>query len=340
MDRLQRYPTRLWLLSWLLTAFLLAGCPQTPAAEPIEPTRTPMPTFTPTTEVPAADLPATALPVVEPVVALPATTVAQQPVTDVVAVATVPLTPTTAAPLDAPTATSAPAAAEAVVSQDMNVRSGPGTNYAVIGAAQTGTRLLIKGKDPTGAWWQVDYNGQNGWLFGDLVSANNTSAVAVAQDIPAPPPPTATPIPQPTQPPAQPTTAPVEQPTQPPPAPANNYKFNIAVVGKCERQPAGNWFEGKTYIGGQPASGYKVVFSYAPDAPPITSPVVSGPHPGYEGWDAGYYSHIINASGAKAGEWYVWVVDDSGARISAIGHWTSTGPGEGCNQAVVDFDSR
>ncbi|MCB0109257.1 MAG: hypothetical protein KDE53_25215, partial [Caldilineaceae bacterium] len=148
---------------------------------------------------------------------------------------------------------------------------------------------------------------------------------------PAPPPPTNTPVPAPTQAPA---------PTQPPAPPSPTYKFNIVVVSRCERQPAGNWYEGKTYVNGQPASGYKVVFSYAADGPPITSPVVSGPHPGYEGWDAGYYSHIINASGPKAGTWYVWVVDDSGNRISEIGQWTSTGPGDGCNQAVVDFDSR
>lgn len=336
MDRSHRYPTRLWLLSCLLTVFVLAGCPQTPAAQPLEPTRTPMPTFTPTVAVAGGDL---------PVVEAPTTAVAQEPVAQAPAteaaapVATQPVTSTNTPPPAEPTATATAAAAEAVASQGINVRGGPGTNYAIIGAAQAGDRFVIKGKDPTGAWWQITYNGQDGWLFGELVSATNTSAVAVAQNIPAPPPPTATPIPQPTQPPAQPTQPPAAQPTQPP-APSNNYKFNVAVVGKCARQPAGNWFEGKTYINGQPANGYKVVFSYAPDAPPITPPMTTGPHPGYTNWDAGYYSHIINASGAKAGDWYVWVVDDSGARISEIAHWTSTGPGEGCNQAVVDFDSR
>ena len=341
MDRSHRYPPRLWLLSCLLTLFILTGCPQTAAPEPIEPTRTPMPTFTPTVavaegQVPVVEATATALPVVE----LP-TTAPQAPVTNSVPITTVTGAPTVTVPVT-PTvaATPTPAAAEAVVSQDMNVRGGPGTNYPVIGSAPSGTRFVINGKDPTGAWWQVNFNGQAGWLFGELVSANNTSAVAVAQNIPAPPAPTATAIPQPTQPPAAPPTQPPAAQPAPPPAPTNKYKFNVAVVGTCARQPAGNWFEGKTYIGGQPASGYKVVFSYAPDAPPITSPVVSGPHPGYEGWDAGYYSHIINASGPKAGEWYVWVVDDSGARISEIAHWTSTGPGEACNQAVVDFDSR
>jgi uncharacterized protein YraI len=310
-----------------------------PAAEPLDPTRTPIPTFTPTQASPTID--AVATQVSEAPVAV-ATEIAGAPSGDQAAAPTAAqeAVPPTDTPPAEPTATPTPERAIAVAAQGMNVRSGPGTNYAVIGAAQAGDQFMITGKDNSGAWWEVDFNGRAGWLFAQLVTANNSSGVQVAQNIPTPPPATATPVPQPTQPPP-PTAAPAQpaQPTQPPP-PANNYKFNIVVVSKCDRQPAGNWFEGKTYVNGQPASGYKVVFSYAPDAPPITAPVVSGPHPGYEGWDAGYYSHIINASGPKAGNWYVWVVDDSGNRISEIGNWTSTGPGEGCNQAVVDFDSR
>lgn len=332
MKHLQRFARWRMLIGLVGLMIVLAGCPQTPEAPPIAPTRTPMPTFTPTPEGPVIDLAAT-----EAALAAAATASAAQPAANQNPAPTdTPAEPP--APAE-PTATPTPEAAQATVSQGMNVRGGPGTNYQIIGAAQAGDQFVIKGKDPTGAWWQVEYNGRDGWLFGQLVNAQNTGAVAVAQNIPAPPPPTATPIPQPTQPPAQPTQAPAAQPTQPP-APSTNYKFNIVVVSRCERQPAGNWFEGTTYIGGQPANGYKVVFSYAPDAPPITAPVISGPHQGYEGWRTGYYSHIINASNPRAGDWYVWVVDDSGNRISEIGKWSSTGPGDGCNQAIVDFDSR
>jgi len=299
----------------------LTGCLNLMAtdAEPLDPTRTPIPTFTPTDIPPTADVAAT-----EAAQAAMAQATAN-------AAATAAAAPTDTPVPSEPTATPTPDSAVAVVNQGMNVRNGPGTNYSIIGAAQAGDQYVITGKDNSGAWWQVDFNGQSGWLFGQLVTASNSSGVAVAQNIPAPPPPTNTPVPAPTQAPA---------PTQPPAPPSPTYKFNVVVVSRCERQPAGNWFEGKTYVNGQPASGYKVVFSYAADGPPITSPVVTGPHPGYEGWDAGYYSHIINASGPKAGTWYVWVVDDSGNRISEIGQWTSTGPGDGCNQAVVDFDSR
>jgi len=237
-------------------------------------------------------------------------------------------------PKPAPTDTPKPVPAEVVANSQINVRGGPGTNYNIVGAANQGQRFPVKGKNPAGDWWQINFNGQDGWVLGALVTAQNTGAVAIAQNIPQPPPPTATPIPPPTAPPK-----PAEAPAPPQPAKSNN-KFNVVVVSKCERQPAGNWFEGTTYIGGQPQNGYRVVFSFGPDAAPITDPVTSGPHQGYPGWRTGYYSHIIHAHGAEAGTWYVWVVDDTGKRISDIGQWTSTGPGEGCNQAVVDFDSR
>lgn len=328
MERLQRFSPNNLLILCLISTFLLSGCLRMFAsnAEPMEPTRTPIPTFTPT-EIPVEGELVAAPPSANTDTTAPV--VEEQPPTVEVAA------PTDTPPPAEPTATPTPEAAIAVANQGMNVRGGPGTNYQIIGGAQAGDQFVIRGKDNSGAWWQVDYNGRDGWLFAQLVNVSNTDGVAVAQNIPPPPPPTNTPVPPP------PTNTPVPaQPTQPPAPPAPTYKFNVAVVGKCERQPAGNWFEGRTYINGQPANGYKVVFSYAPDGPHVTAPVQSGPHEGYPGWRTGYYSHIINARGAQAGNWFVWVVDDAGNRISEIANWQSTGPGEGCNQAVVDFDSR
>lgn len=125
----------------------------------------------------------------------------------------------------------------------------------------------------------------------------------------------------------------------PTPTPPSAYLFNVAVVRSCDPQPAGNWFQGTVLIAGQPANGYLVTFSDTADGVLTGLPVLSGPHWGYPGWKPGYYSHIIGKP-PRAGTWHVWIVDGSGARISEIGAWTSTGPGDGCNQAVVDFDSR
>jgi hypothetical protein len=310
---------------------LLAGCGGMGAEATPLPTRTPLPTFTPT--------PQEAAPVVDPNAAAQAPAPVQggqdqPPAPQGAEQAQQPAAPPTEAPTPEPTATPVPVAAEVVTNDIINVRGGPGTNYGLVGSAQAGTKFKVTGKNQAGDWWQIDYSGQPGWVFGQLVTATGAEAVAIAQNIPVPP--TAAPPPPPTntpepQPPAEP---------QPTAAPSKNYFFNVQVVSRCDRQPAGNWFEGKTYVGGQPKSGYKVVFSSGPDAGWITEPQTTGPHQGYPGWDQGYYSHIIRPTGPIAGTWYVWVVDDGGQRISEIASFTTTGPGEGCNQAVVDFDSR
>ena len=76
----------------------------------------------------------------------------------------------------------------------MNVRGGPGTNYAIVGAAAAGARLEITGKNAGGDWWRIDYQGQNGWIYAPFVTATNADGVEVA---PTPVPPS-TPVPPPT----------------------------------------------------------------------------------------------------------------------------------------------
>lgn len=85
---------------------------------------------------------------------------------------------------------------QVVAASALNVRSGPGTDYPIIAALQQSEIANITGKNNSGDWWEIGLaNGQIGWVFGSLVTtAGDTSAVAVAANIP-PPPPTATPAP-------------------------------------------------------------------------------------------------------------------------------------------------
>lgn len=105
-----------------------------------------------------------------------------------------------ATPTPAPTATP-----EGVVltveSQVLNVRTGPGTNYDVIGQLRNGEQLRVLGSNIDFTWAVIEFRGQQGWvstagnlveLFGDLRS------VPLVQ---APPTPTPAP-PTPTQPPS------------------------------------------------------------------------------------------------------------------------------------------
>ena len=62
----------------------------------------------------------------------------------------------------------------------INVREGPGTNYAVLGSAPPGERFVITGKSPgAGDWWQIDIGDRTGWVYGPLVTATNAQSVQV-----------------------------------------------------------------------------------------------------------------------------------------------------------------
>ncbi len=101
----------------------------------------------------------------------------------------------TPAPAEIPTATPAPATAS--VTTPANLRQGPGTDYALAGAFNTGDVATITGKNATGDWWQVTLNtGAAGWVYGPLVTTSGpVESVVVVADIPAPPPVAAAPAP-------------------------------------------------------------------------------------------------------------------------------------------------
>jgi len=88
----------------------------------------------------------------------------------------------------------------------VNVRSGPGTNYSAIGRLQKGQSFPVTGKNPGGDWWQFDYNGRSGWVYGQNVAVTSSDLVQVAANIPAAPTrrPVPTSPPRPTSPPATP----------------------------------------------------------------------------------------------------------------------------------------
>jgi uncharacterized protein YraI len=102
----------------------------------------------------------------------------------------------TAEPLPTATPEAKPLAQAASIA---NLRDGPGINYNLAGSLQPAETAEVLAKNATGDWWQVRLaNGSTGWVFAALVSVSgSTDAVAVAADIPTPPPaaPTATPAP-------------------------------------------------------------------------------------------------------------------------------------------------
>jgi uncharacterized protein YgiM (DUF1202 family) len=85
-----------------------------------------------------------------------------------------------------------------------NVRSGPGTTYAILGGVNAGEQFDVVGKDASAQWLVINYANGQGWIAAFVVTLagdlNNLPIIA------APPPPTAvptaTPRPAATNPPA------------------------------------------------------------------------------------------------------------------------------------------
>jgi hypothetical protein len=79
--------------------------------------------------------------------------------------------------------------ANATVSSDANVRTGPGVSYgSIAGGALSGTRVTIIGRTSDNSWYQVTLPaGQEGWIFATLVTPDSTfdpSSVAVVEVTP------------------------------------------------------------------------------------------------------------------------------------------------------------
>jgi len=211
------------LVGLALAALVVAGCAQaTPKTPAVPPTKTPKPTFTATANAPAAplDMPAATKPPVTPTAAATATAVPSP--------TPVPATPTPAAP-------------KITANQNVNVRGGPGANYAKIGELTAGQSFGIVGKNNAGDWYQFSFNGQQGWVRQDFVTLNGDAGVVqIAQNIPAPPP-TARPAPPP-----QPTAPPAPAAPPPPAAPpAPTYPFSLVKgAERCDPNVGNTYFNG------------------------------------------------------------------------------------------------
>jgi hypothetical protein len=116
----------------------------------------------------------------------------------------VPSAPTSQSPAivtatpDAPAATSAPTVCRATSGVNVNIRSGPSTNYPTIGALFAGTFVEVIGRNTNASWWVLDYNGQQGWVANSVVTLEGPCAnvsIIVPPPSPTPVPPTATPTP-------------------------------------------------------------------------------------------------------------------------------------------------
>ena len=141
-----------------------------------------------------ADQP-TDLPVATQAIIDQVTAAAAQPAATPAAATTEAATPEAATPAAAPegiaTPTPAPApAVPATVTTNANVRSGPGTEFPIIGGTITGQTINIIGRNADATWFLLDFGGATGWVSAELVAnapAADTVPVFNADGTPAAP---------------------------------------------------------------------------------------------------------------------------------------------------------
>jgi len=87
-----------------------------------------------------------------------------------------------------------------VTTYGLNVRTGPGIAYPIVGGLSMGDSVEVVGRNVTGNWLQIDYNGQEGWIAAAYVGLTGSlAAVPEVSALPPPPPmPTSIPTPTPT----------------------------------------------------------------------------------------------------------------------------------------------
>ncbi len=321
----------------LVLALALAGCGMlfgSQAGEEPTPTaeRILLPTFTPTAEGQAPTAVEAAPTEAVVAEAQPAAPVETEPaaVETPVAAEEAPTPEPTPEP---PTAT--PAAKLTVNISDANVRNGPGTQYGLAGAVTQGQTFDIVGKNPEGTWWLFCcVNGQQSWIFGELVSTENAGNVAVAESIPpapavveqAPAPAPAEPQPQPEQP--QP-----EQPAAPPPVAdqcagigGDGCKFKVRN-GPLFANNGGTEIKLQLLFihsgveGGQPQGSYFVAMTKDGAKLPISDGTRSIALDKTQGGLGAFnYEYKIGSGdipgGNVAGQYAMWVLDGNGERDS------------------------
>lgn len=136
------------------------------------------------------------------------------------------------------------------IRQAMNVRTGPDVTYGLLGAANADAVYPVTGANPQYTWWQIDYLGQRGWVYADLVDAAGVEGVLIVGDIP----PSPTPGPTNTPVPPAPTITPIPTPY---------FPFLLVNSGVCEPNPSITYFKGRVqYASGDPFNGACVHVAY------------------------------------------------------------------------------
>lgn len=72
-----------------------------------------------------------------------------------------------------------------VATTDLNIRSGPGPEYPVIGFFAVDDEAILEGCIEGSRWCQISYAGANGWVYSDYLIADNAGVEVIVTERPA-----------------------------------------------------------------------------------------------------------------------------------------------------------
>ncbi|TYR31367.1 DUF1236 domain-containing protein [Mesorhizobium microcysteis] len=72
-----------------------------------------------------------------------------------------------------------------VATTDLNIRSGPGPEYPVIGAIAIDDQAMLGGCIEGSKWCQISYAGAEGWVYSDYLIADNAGVEVIVTERPA-----------------------------------------------------------------------------------------------------------------------------------------------------------
>jgi hypothetical protein len=197
-------------------------------------------------------------------------------------------------------------------------RRGPATTFARIGEAKQGTELMIMGRSPDGAWWQVCcMANQPVWVSADLVEAKgpvDATPLLTPAPTPVPPPPAA---PRPTATPA-PTPMPPFDIARGPEFPIKRDDGTMTILVQVYEGPLDNQ---------HPLGGYQLkVFR---DGVDVTQNVVSFDDRDFDATlavEGGFkYNLKFELSNAGEADWKIYLARPGGFRVSPVSEFTTKG---------------
>lgn len=189
----------------------------------------------------------------------------------------------------------------------VNGRSGPGTNYEVIGIVEDGQSFDVVGQNDAGDWWRICcYNDEEFWVINDYVE--------ISQGANGPIIPAATPIPA-----APPTSVPIVQAEEPVPASSDQFAFDLVVQ---EQFPETSIVRIFLYVFSeqiQALPGYSLQVTKDGNQLPVDS-LSFGPQAGFT-WPIAtarqrFQNMKVEFPGeSPGGQWTVQLINDSGQMV-------------------------